>query len=416
MGIQNEKSISTISKQQSIQKMKTVYSILLILSVVHLLNDAIQALVTAMFPILELENGLSYTQIGLIAFALNMTASVIQPIVGMYTDKKPSPHALPIGMCFTFVGVVLLAFASSFLSIIIAVIFIGVGSATFHPEGARVAHMAAGEKRGLAQSIFQVGGNAGQALAPIITVLLLVPLGQFGSIYFTIVTGLAIILLLYIVRWYRGRVNDVQFRKRNSEEKKFITPIGYKKKIIFGFSLLLFLIFIRSWFNAGIGSYYQFFAIEKYSLSISKAQSYLFIFLAAGAVGTFLGGPLADRFGKKNVLIFSMVGAIPFSLLLPHVGAALAYPLMSIIGFITLSSFSVSVVYAQELIPGRIGVVSGLVTGLAFGMGAIGAVIFGVFADKIGIYNTILIAVSLPIIGVLTLLLPSDKWINKNLK
>ncbi len=304
MGIQNEKSISTISKQQSIQKMKTVYSILLILSVVHLLNDAIQALVTAMFPILELENGLSYTQIGLIAFALNMTASVIQPIVGMYTDKKPSPHALPVGMCFTFVGVVLLAFASSFLSIIIAVIFIGVGSATFHPEGARVAHMAAGEKRGLAQSIFQVGGNAGQALAPIITVVLLVPLGQFGSIYFTIVTGLAIILLLYIVKWYRGRVNDVQFRKRNSEEKKFITPIVYKKKIIFGFSLLLFLIFIRSWFNAGIGSYYQFFAIEEYSLSISKAQSYLFIFLAAGAVGTFLGGPLADRFGKEKRINF----------------------------------------------------------------------------------------------------------------
>ncbi|WEA41258.1 MFS transporter [Lysinibacillus fusiformis] len=415
MSLQIEKNNSAITKQQTTQQTKTVFNILLILSVVHLMNDAIQAVVPAMFPILELEMGLSYTQIGLIAFALNMTASVIQPVVGMYTDKKPSPLALPIGMCFTFIGVILLALAPTFLSILIAVVFIGIGSATFHPEGARVAYMAAGTKRGLSQSIFQVGGNAGQALAPIITALLLVPLGQFGSIYFTIVAGLAIILLFYIAKWYKNQVKEIKLKSKILEEKEEI-PLKYKNKVRFGFSLLLFLVFIRSWFNAGIGSYYQFFAIEQYKLSIFEAQIYLFVFLASGAIGTFLGGPLADRFGKKNVLIFSMVGAIPFSLMLPHVGATLAYPLIGVIGFITLSSFSVSVVYAQELIPGRVGVVSGLVVGLAFGMGAIGSVVFGVLADTIDIYHTILIAVSLPIIGIFTLFLPSDKWIDKNFK
>ncbi|MED1562844.1 Fosmidomycin resistance protein [Alkalihalobacillus alcalophilus ATCC 27647 = CGMCC 1.3604] len=404
-----------IVHSQENKQPKTMYNILFIIGFVHLLNDSIQALVPAMFPILEAAMGLSYTQIGIIAFALNMTASVIQPVVGLYTDKKPSPYALPIGLCFTFVGVVLLAFAPGFIMVVIAVTFIGIGSAAFHPEGSRVAHMAAGNKKGLAQSIYQVGGNAGQALAPLITLLILVPLGQFGSIWFTLVAGLAIILLLYIAKWYQKQIQLIKQKQKHKKVGPAI-PTKYRRKILVGFGLLLFLIFIRSWFHAGLANYYQFFAINEYGMTISQAQVYLFIFLAAGAIGTFAGGPLADRFGKRNILMLSMLGSAPFALLLPHVGPVLAYPLIGVIGFIILSSFSVAVVYGQELIPGKIGVVSGLIVGLAFGMGAIGAVIFGMLADMIGLYNTILLAVILPLAGCLTFLLPSDKWMAERLK
>ncbi|KMK78208.1 MFS transporter [Alkalihalobacillus pseudalcaliphilus] len=403
------------TKDKSNPQVKTAYRILFIIGFVHLLNDSIQALVPAMFPILEAEMGLTYTQIGIIAFALNMTASVIQPVVGVYTDKKPSPFALPIGLCFTFIGVVLLAFAPNFWMVVIAVTFIGIGSATFHPEGSRVAHMAAGNKKGLAQSIYQVGGNAGQALAPLITLLILVPLGQFGSIWFTLVAGLAIILLLYIATWYKEQIK-IQTLQAKTKKAGPSIPTKYRRKILVGFGVLLFLVFVRSWFHAGLANYYQFFAIEEYGMTISQAQVYLFIFLAAGAIGTFAGGPLADRFGKRTILMLSMLGSAPFALLLPHVGPILAYPLIGIIGFIILSSFSVAVVYGQELIPGKIGVVSGLIVGLAFGMGAVGAVMFGIIADFVGMYTTMLIAVTFPIIGCLSFLLPSDQWMSDRLR
>ncbi|KYG29279.1 MFS transporter [Alkalihalobacillus trypoxylicola] len=407
-----EKTIQSTTKAS---QNKTVYSILFLLSFVHLLNDSIQALVPAMFPILEEAMSLSYTQIGIIAFALNMTASVIQPVVGLYTDKKPSPYALPIGLCFTFLGVLLLAYAPGFYTVVLAVTFIGIGSATFHPEGSRVAFMAAGKKRGLAQSIYQVGGNAGQALAPLITAFILVPLGQFGSIWFTLVAGLAVVLLFYIAKWYKEEMHRRVANKRKNHGTGTVILQQHRNKIRMAFALLLFLVFVRSWFHAGIANYYQFFVINEYGMTISQAQIYLFIFLGAGAVGTFAGGPLADRFGKRNILILSMLGSAPFALLLPHVGPFFAYPLMAIIGFIILSSFSVAVVYGQELIPGKIGVVSGMIVGLAFGMGAIGAVIFGLLADWIGLYSTMLIAVFLPLLGCLTFWLPSDQWMNKEL-
>lgn len=405
--LKEKKSIRNSKNKKHID---TLYRILFILSIVHLFNDMIQALVTAMFPIFETEMGLSYTKIGFIAFSLNMTASVIQPVVGLYTDKRPMPYALPIGMIFTFIGVILLAISSDFSSLIISVILIGVGSATFHPEGSRVAHMVAGSKRGLAQSIFQVGGNLGQSSAPLITALLLVPLGQFGAIYFTAVVGVAIILLLYIATWYKENISLQNQNKNHINEQKRI-PKKYKKKVLLSFSLLLFLVFVRSWFDAGISSYYQFYAIDKYTISISEAQVYLFIFLASGALGTFFGGPLSDKIGKKNTLIFSLVGAIPFALILPYASQLWAYPLISTVGFITFSGFSVAVVYAQELIPGKIGVVSGSVVGLAFGMGAIGSVLFGGIADLINIGFAIACATILPIIGILTFLLPKDNWV-----
>lgn len=389
---------------------KTMYRILLIIGFVHLLNDSIQAVVPAMFPVLEKSMGLSFTQLGLIAFTLNATSSLIQPLVGLYTDKKPSPYALPIGLTFTFFGVLGLAFAPSFAMILLSVIFIGLGSATFHPEGSRVAYMAAGNRRGFAQSIYQVGGNSGQALAPLITALVLVPFGQFGAIWFTIVAALAIGLLIYIARWYAEQVKVIDKVKLvKKKERKTEDAIKNRKIITFTISLLVFLVFARSWFHAGITNFFAFYLIQEHSLSISQAQIYIFIFLAAGALGTFLGGPLSDRFGKRNMIMLSMLGSAPLALLLPHVNATLTYPLLFIIGFIILSSFSVSVVYAQELVPGKIGMVSGLIVGLAFGMGAVGSVALGVLADWIGLTNTILIAVSLPLIGVLTFLLPSDQ-------
>ncbi|MDQ0256598.1 FSR family fosmidomycin resistance protein-like MFS transporter [Evansella vedderi] len=408
-----QKQVTSVSASSPEQK--TMYKILVIIGFVHLLNDSIQAVIPAMFPVLQQSMGLTFTQLGLIAFALNLTASIIQPVVGLYTDKKPSPYALPIGLCFTFVGVIGLAFAPSFWFLILSVIFVGLGSATFHPEGSRVAYMAAGSRRGLAQSIFQVGGNTGQALAPLITALILVPLGQFGAIWFAIVAALAVALLMYIARWYSDQVKNrplpvKKVKKPATVETSAKEQSGGKRKIVlFAISLLIFLVFARSWFHAGITNYYAFYLIDQFNLSIAQAQVYIFIFLGTGAIGTFAGGPLADRFGKRNMIMLSMVGSAPLALILPHAGPALSYVLLGIIGFIILSSFSVTVVYAQELVPGKIGTVSGLIIGLAFGMGAVGSIALGWFIDLFGLTSTILFAVALPLIGILTMFLPSDQ-------
>lgn len=393
---------------------KTLYRILLIISFAHLLNDTVQSLVPAMFPILRSSIGLSYTEIGIIAFALNLTASIIQPIVGSYTDKHPLPYALPIGLIFTLIGIFGLAFSSSFVLLVLSVSLIGFGSATFHPESSRVAYMAAGKRRGFAQSIYQVGGNTGQALAPAITALILVPYGQKGAVWFTLITAFAIVLLFYIARWYKEQITIRNRNKREAGTQR--NNHLYRKKVMFAIVVLIFFVFARTWFHSGITNFYTFYAIEKYGTTIQEAQVYLFIFLFAGALGTFLGGPIADRFGKKLVIASSMLLAFPLTLLLPFVGKWLAYPLITMIGFIALSSFSVSVVYAQQLMPGKIGMVSGLVIGLGFGMGAIGSIVFGSIADYIGITKTMYIIAALPIIGIVTLLLPSDRWIERHIR
>lgn len=386
----------------------TNYKILVIIGICHLLNDSLQAVVPAMFPILEDSMGLTFTQLGIIAFSLNMVASVMQPFVGVVTDKKPMPYALPIGLTSTLIGVFGLAFAPSFIWIVLSVLFIGLGSAVFHPEGSRVAHMAAGTRRGLAQSIYQVGGNTGQALAPLITALILVPLGQKGAAWFIIVAALAVFLLVYIASWYTQKLQiDVERVKRKGQST-VSTENPFTRKIVVYLVLLLFIIFARSWYVSGITNYYAFFAIESYHFSIEKAQGFLFAFLVAGAVGTFFGGPLADRFGKRNVIFFSLIGTAPFSILMPFVSPTVAFIILTVTGFILMSSFSVTVVYAQELVPGKIGLMSGLTVGLAFGMGAIGSIVLGYLADHIGIILTIILTGFLPLLGVLTLLLPND--------
>ncbi|MGG0720378.1 MFS transporter [Robertmurraya massiliosenegalensis] len=379
------------------------------MGICHLLNDSIQAVVPAMFPILEKSMGLTFTQLGIIAFSLNMVASVMQPVVGIMTDKKPMPFALPIGLTSTLLGVLGLSFAPSFGWIVISVLFIGLGSAVFHPEGSRVAYMAAGKKRGLAQSIYQVGGNSGQALAPLITALILVPLGQRGAAWFTFVAAIAVLLLVYIATWYTKKLRfDLEVLKQKGKEA-ISTAQPHADKLVLYLTLLLFLIFARSWYVSGMTNYFAFFAIENYGFSIQKAQYYLFAFLVSGAVGTFFGGPLADRFGKRNIILISLVGTAPLSILLPFAPPAFAFIILALTGFILMSSFSVTVVYAQELVPGKIGLMSGLTVGLAFGMGAIGSVVLGYLADQIGIILTIILTGFLPLLGILTLFLPQDK-------
>ncbi|MHC0037969.1 MFS transporter [Pseudoneobacillus sp. C159] len=387
---------------------KTIYNILFIMSLCHLLNDSLQSVVPAMFPILEKSMKLSFTQLGLIAFSLNMVASVLQPVVGWYTDKRPRPYALPLGLTSSMLGILGLALAPSYWMILVSVIFIGFGSAVFHPEGSRVTHMAAGKKRGLAQSIYQVGGNSGQALAPVFTALILVPLGQFGGIWFTIVAFIAVLFLIYIARWYSKQLKA----KAGEIIKKKAVKDGYApnvKRIKLAILILILLVFARSWYASAISNFYTFYAIDSYHVTIAHSQTFIFVFLLMGAVGTFFGGPLADRFGRRKIIFLSIIGVAPLTLLLPYVGPAVAYILLALTGLILMSSFSVTVVYAQELIPGKIGTMSGLITGLAFGMGAIGSVALGALIDMMGIEITMIAVSFLPILGLLTLLLPSDQ-------
>ncbi|WP_226376960.1 MFS transporter [Oceanobacillus halotolerans] len=398
--------------QQSYQaNQQPIYPILFIIGTCHLLNDTLQAVVPAMFPILENSLGLTFTQLGLIAFTLNMVSSVMQPVIGLYADKRPIPFALPLGLTASMVGMFALAFAPNFWTILISVLFIGLGSAIFHPEGSRVAYLAAGNRRGLAQSIYQVGGNSGTALAPVITALVLVPLGQFGAIWFTLIAGLAVIFLIYIAKWYTSQVRNPgkTKTKENTTTKNKKLSHAIRGALI----VLVFIVFARSWYTSVISNFYAFYAIDEYELTIAQSQGYTFTFLLAGAVGTFLGGPFADRFGKRNIILFSLLAAAPLALLLPFAGPFLAIILLALLGVIVLSSFSVTVVYAQDLIPGKIGTMAGLIVGLAFGMGAIGSVALGSLIDLIGLSPTMMITAFLPLLGLLTFMLPSDEKVEK---
>ncbi|ADY21163.1 MFS transporter [Bacillus sp. GX] len=399
--------MQAVSQKNTVET-PTIYRILFAISFGHFLNDSMQAVVPALFPILEKTMNLSYMQVGWIAFALNMTSSIMQPVFGMYSDKKPSPFLLPLGMFSSMLGMIGLAFAPNFIIVIISVLFIGLGSAVFHPEGARVAYMAAGAKRGLAQAIYQVGGNTGNSLAPIFTALIFVPLGQIGSLGFTAFAAVGIVLLIFVSNWYRNELatGAVRRKKRAALEAENAIVSTHIKFVII---LLVFLTFVRSWYGAGIGNFYQFYLIEHYGLSIKNAQYFVFAFMIAGVLGTFFGGPLADRFGKKTIIVFSMLGSAPLALLLPHVSLVWVVPLFLCIGFISSSSFSVIVVYAQELVPGKVGMVSGLIVGLAFGLGALGSVVLGKLADIYSLQFIMLLCSCLPLIGLTSWLLPSDK-------
>ncbi|ASS68590.1 MULTISPECIES: MFS transporter [unclassified Paenibacillus] len=390
----------------------TIYAILIAISAVHMLNDSMQSVIPALYPIFQDTLNISYTQIGWLTFTLQMTSSVMQPVVGLVSDRKPSPWMLPVGMLMSMIGMAGMAFAPSFGMLIFFIVFVGLGSAVFHPEGSRVVYFAAGGRRGFAQSIYQVGGNFGQSLAPLMTIFIFIPLGQRGAVWGTLLAVAAIIILLKVVPWYRK-----QLEQHGKPVKKAAVPRGElsfdarkrKNVVAFALSVLIFLVFARSWYGAAIGTFYQFYLIHDYGLSKQAAQVPLLLFMIAGVVGTFFGGMVSDRIGAKRTMLLSILGAAPFTLLLPHLPLVWMYPVAALIGLIIQASFSVSVVYAQELMPGRVGMASGLITGFAFGMGALGAVVLGKLGDIYGLQSVMYWTSVLPVAGALAFLLPRDR-------
>ncbi|MCF0062099.1 MFS transporter [Dyadobacter chenwenxiniae] len=389
----------------AISTSQTVFPILLALSFCHLLNDTMQSLIPSIYPMVKESFQLNFTQIGLITFTFQVSASVLQPVVGAFTDKRPQPFALAVGMCFTLLGLISLSLANSFNLVLLSVGLIGVGSAVFHPEASRVARMASGGKHGMAQSLFQVGGNAGSSLGPLLAALILLPYGRFQVIWFSLVALLAIVILSWVGGWYK-RSLEVVVAKKSAAKATNASHLS-SGKITFAIAILLLLIFSKYIYMASISSYFTFYLIDKFGVSIQNSQIYLFAFLFAVAAGTFIGGPVGDRIGRKYVIWISILGAAPFALLLPYVNLFWTGVLSCIIGLILSSAFSAILVYAQELIPGKVGMIAGLFFGFAFGIAGIGSAILGSVADKTSIEYVFWICSFLPLIGLLTGFLPN---------
>jgi FSR family fosmidomycin resistance protein-like MFS transporter len=382
---------------------RTAFPILAMLSVCHLLNDMIQSLLPAIYPLLKDSFRLDFGQIGLITLTFQITASLLQPFVGIYTDKRPMPYSLPIGMGFTLSGLVLLSQASSFPMLLLAAALIGSGSSVFHPESSRVARMASGGRHGLAQSLFQVGGNVGSAIGPLLAAFIVMPRGRGSVAWFAIAALAGILLLTRIGGWYRSQV-PLQRKTRAATIGSNPLP---RRTVVITISILGALIFSKYFYLASLSSYYTFYLMQKFALTAQSAQIHLFIFLGAVAVGTVIGGPVGDRIGRKYVIWGSILGVLPFTLLLPHVNLFWTTALTVVIGLVLASAFSAILVYAQELVPGRTGVIAGLFFGFAFGMGGLGAAVLGELADHIGIEAVYGICAYLPAIGLLAWFLPA---------
>jgi FSR family fosmidomycin resistance protein-like MFS transporter len=381
---------------------KTIFSILLSISFSHLLNDTIQSLIPSIYPVVKNSFNLNFSQIGIITLVFQLTASLFQPLIGLYTDRKPQPYSLAVGMVFTLSGLILLSQAKNYALLLVSVAVIGTGSSVFHPEASKVAYMASGGRRGLAQSIFQVGGNLGGSLGPILAALIIVPFGQSSILWFSILALLAIIILINVGRWYTNHMNRMQKRVTAITKEHGLS----KAKVAWSVVILLILIFSKYFYMASITSYFTFYLMHKFSVTIQSSQVHLFVFLFAVAAGTLLGGPIGDRVGRKYVIWFSILGVAPFTILLPYANLFWTTVLSIMIGVILASAFSAILVYAQELIPGKIGMISGLFFGFAFGMGGLGSALLGMLADKTSIDYVYHVCAFLPLIGVITVFLP----------
>jgi FSR family fosmidomycin resistance protein-like MFS transporter len=379
-------------------------SIIMALSFSHFLNDMMQSLVPALYPMLKTAYGLSFAQIGLITLTMQVTSSLLQPAVGLGTDHKPQPYSLAIGMGVTLVGLVLLAHAGSYLLLVLAATMVGMGSAVFHPEASRVARMASGGRHGLAQSVFQVGGNIGSSLGPVLAAFIVIPKGQTSIGWFSLAALLAVTVLLPVGNWYK-KERSAPPRPRPIETTG--RPALTRRKIGWALVILLVLVFSKAFYTTSLNTYYTFYLISKFHLSLASAQIHLFVFLAAVAVGTLIGGPLGDRVGRKYVMWGSILGVLPFTLLLPHANLFWTGVLSVVIGLTIASASSTIIVYALDLVPGKIGTVAGLFFGLSFGMAGVGAALLGRLADAAGIDYVYQLCAFLPAIGLLTALLPN---------
>jgi MFS transporter, FSR family, fosmidomycin resistance protein len=382
----------------------TAYPILLMISLSHLLNDTIQSLIPSIYPIVKTNYHLSFAQIGLITLTFQLAASLLQPLVGLFTDHKPQPFSLATGMGVTLAGLICMSLAGHFHVLLFSVALIGVGSAIFHPEASKVAFMASGGKRGLAQSIFQVGGNAGSSLGPLLAALIIVPMGQSSIGWFAVLPLVAIGVLVIVGRWYKLHLPTLKQKIKSANAGN---PQLSKSKVFWSILILLVLIFSKYFYLASMVSYLTFYMIAKFQVSVQHAQIFLFIFLFSVAAGTLLGGPIGDRFGRKYVIWFSILGVAPFTLLLPHASLFWTAILTVFIGFVLASAFSAILVYAQELLPGKVGMISGLFFGFAFGMGGLGSALLGILADHKGIIYVYQVCAFLPLIGLLTGFLPN---------
>ncbi|HVL18397.1 MAG TPA: MFS transporter [Gemmatimonadales bacterium] len=382
---------------------RTAFTVLAAISFCHFLNDMMQALLPAMYPMLKQDFGLDFGQVGLITFTFQLTASLLQPVIGHYTDHRPQPYSLMAGMTFTLTGLILLSAAASFAMVLLSAGMIGLGSAVFHPESSRVARMASGGQHGLAQSLFQVGGNAGSAVGPLAAAFIVLPRGQRSVAWFSLAALLAIVVLWRVGGWYGRHRASVAGAATVRGPTRTPVPVGQVRVAL---AVLIMLVFSKYIYLASLTSYYTFYLIHRFGVSVQTAQLHLFWFLGAVAAGTIIGGPVGDRIGRKRVIWVSILGVLPFTLALPYVGLMWSGVLSVIIGIVIASAFSAILVYAQELLPGRVGMISGLFFGLAFGIAGIGAAVLGRLADATSIEYVYHLCSYLPALGLLTGFLP----------
>lgn len=387
----------------------TVYSMLVICSVSHFLNDMIQSIIPSIYPILKDKFDFTFMQIGIITLVFQMASSILQPFTGLYADKRPQPYALSVGMCFTLVGLLLLAFAGNYLLILMAATVVGLGSAVFHPTASRVAQMASGGKKSLAQSIFQVGGNGGSAVGPLLAALIILPYGQHAIAWFALAALLAAVIMIRLGAWYKARLAYVV----NHPQQQPLLNHNISRRAKYGaLVILILLVFSKYFYTACITSYFTFFLIDKFGVSVAASQIYLFVFLAAFAIGTVAGGMLGDRFGRKYVIWFSILGAAPFAIALPFVNLTWTIICCFFSGLIIASAFSSIVVYATDLMPDKVGMIAGIFFGLMFGLGGLGSAFFGWLADKTSIEFIFEVSAFLPLLGVIAGFLPNTQKVN----